>query len=140
MNTVLNSMNKGAASVMSFIRGAILVVITAALTIFTIQNLSPFEVRFAVWSLQAPGAVVQPAQVHRHHGPLAQPWIDPADDAGAAAEGDHRRALGLGPAQHRLDLRLVAGEGDQVRRVLELAAKAPDDIAVGFPNACETRS
>jgi uncharacterized integral membrane protein len=43
---------------MSFIRGAILVAITAALTLFTVQNLAPFEVRFAVWSLQAPGAVV----------------------------------------------------------------------------------
>ena len=64
---------------------------------------------------------VEPAQVHRHHRPLAEPRLDPADDAGAAAERDHRGALGLGPAQHRLDLRLVAREGDQVRRVLELA-------------------
>ncbi len=58
MNTALSSMNKGVTGVMSFVRGVILVVITAALTLFTIQNLSPFEVRFAVWSVQAPGAVV----------------------------------------------------------------------------------
>ena len=30
---------------------------------------------------------VEPAQVDRHRRPLAQPRLDPADDAGAAAEG-----------------------------------------------------
>ncbi len=58
MNTVVTSVNKGVAGVMSFVRGAILVLIAIALTIFTIQNLTPFEIRFIVWSVQAPGAVV----------------------------------------------------------------------------------
>ena len=57
-------------------------------------------------------------------GRSPEPRLDPADDAGAAAERDHRGALGLGPAQHRLDLGLVARAGDQVGRVLELAAEA----------------
>lgn len=58
MNTVVTSVNKGVAGVMSFVRGTILVLITVALTIFTIQNLTPFEIRFFVWSVQAPGAMV----------------------------------------------------------------------------------
>ncbi len=58
MNTVVTSVNKGVAGVMSFVRATLLVLITAALTIFTIQNLTPFEIRFIVWSVQAPGAVV----------------------------------------------------------------------------------
>ena len=84
-------------------------------------GLDPRRQRLRV-DLQHP---VEPAQVHRHHRPLAQPRLDPADDAGAAAERDHRRALGLGPAQHRLDLRLVAREGDQVRWVGEVARRSP---------------
>ena len=84
---------------------------------------------------------VEPAQVQRDDRPLAEPRLDPADDAGAAAERDHRRPLGLGPAQHRLDLRLVAREGDQVRRVLELPPEAPHHVAVGLARARrETRS
>jgi len=58
MNTVVTSVYKGVAGVMSFVRGTILALITIALTIFTIQNLTPFEIRFIVWSVQAPGAVV----------------------------------------------------------------------------------
>ena len=50
-----------------------------------------------------------------------------------AAERDNRRPLGLGPAQHRLDLRLVLREGDQVRRVLELPVEPPHHIPVGLP-------
>ena len=34
--------------------------------------------------------------------------------------------------EHRLDLRLVAREGDQVRRVLELAPEAAHDVPVGL--------
>ena len=76
---------------------------------------------------------VEAAQVEGDEGPLAEPaTLDAADDAGAAAEGDHRGALGLGPAQHRLDLGLVAGQGDEVGRVLELAPKAADDVSVGL--------
>jgi len=54
----LTSVNKGVAGVWSFMRAAALVLITITLTVFTIQNLTPFEVRFIVWSVQAPGAVV----------------------------------------------------------------------------------
>ena len=63
---------------------------------------------------------IEPAQVHRH--PRASPpRLDAPDHARPTPERDHRRPLGLRPAQHRLDLRLVARRGDQVRRVLELA-------------------
>ena len=58
--------------------------------------------------------------------------LDAADDAGAAAEGIDRGALGLGPAEHRLDLRLVARKRDEVGRVLELAPEAAHHVAVGL--------
>ncbi len=75
---------------------------------------------------------VDAAQVERHRGPVAEPRLDPADDAGAAAEGDHRGALGLGPVQHRLHLRAVARARHQVGRVLEAPVEAADDVAVGL--------
>ena len=64
--------------------------------------------------------------------PVADPRLDPADDAGAAAVGDRRRTLLLAEAEHRLDLGLIAGEGDQVGWVGKLAAKAAHDVAVGL--------
>ncbi len=75
---------------------------------------------------------VEPPQIHRHHRPVAESRLDPADDAGAAAERDHRGTAGLGPAQHRLDLRLVARTRDQVRRILELPPEPTDDVSVGL--------
>jgi hypothetical protein len=75
---------------------------------------------------------IEPAQVERDERPVAQPPLDAADDAGPAAEGDGGGALGLTPAQHRLDLRFVPREGDQVRWVLELPAKAAHHVAVGL--------
>ena len=51
---------------------------------------------------------VEPAQVEADERPLPEPALDPADDAGPAAERDHRRALRLAPAHHDLDLGLVA--------------------------------
>src|SRR5262249_35684428 len=48
-------------------------------------------------------------------------------------ERDDRRALGLRPAQHGLDLGLLAREGDQVRRVLELASEAAHHVPIGLP-------
>ena len=76
---------------------------------------------------------VEPAQVEGNNGSfLAETRLDPADDAGAAAERHHRRPLLLAPGEHDLDLRLVAGEGDQVGGVRELAAEAADDVAVGL--------
>lgn len=58
MNTVFTSMSKGASQVLALVRAVTLVVITVVLTAFTIQNLAPFEIRFAVWRLEAPGAVL----------------------------------------------------------------------------------
>ena len=75
---------------------------------------------------------VEAAQVEADERPLAEATLDPADDAGPAAERDHRRALGLAPAHHDLDLRLVARPGDEVGRVLELAAKAAHEVDVGL--------
>ena len=77
---------------------------------------------------------VERAEVDRHRARVvvADPRLDPADDAGAAAVGD-RRGAGVGaPREHRLDLGLVARAGDEVGRVLEPAAKAADDVAVGL--------
>ena len=73
---------------------------------------------------------VQPPQVERDDRPVPEPRLDPADDAGAAAEGDHRRPLGLGPAQHRLDLRLVPWESDEIGRVLEFPPEPPHHVPV----------
>lgn len=58
MKPVLNSLNQGAARVFAFTRAAVLVAISVTLTLFTIQNLAPFELRFATWSVRAPGAIV----------------------------------------------------------------------------------
>ena len=77
---------------------------------------------------------VERAEVDRHRARVvvADPRLDPADDAGPAAVGDRRRAGVGAPGEHRLDLGLVARPGDQVGRMLDLAAKAADDVAVGL--------
>ena len=87
-------------------------------------SLDPRRQRLRV-DLQHP---VQPAQVERDDRPLPEPRLNAADDAGPAPERHHRRALRLAPAQHHLDLRLVARQGNQVRRVRELPPEAPHDI------------
>src|SRR4029077_7396269 len=55
-----------------------------------------------------------------------------AVDAGVTVEGDHRGALGLGPAQHRLHLRAVARQRHQVGRVLELPPEPEHDVTAGL--------
>ena len=76
---------------------------------------------------------VQPPQVHRHHRPIPEPRLHPADDAGPAPERNHRRPLGLRPAQNRLDLRLVPRKRDQIRRILEFPPKPPHHVPIGLP-------
>ncbi len=78
---------------------------------------------------------IERAQVDRHRARVAvsDAGLDPADDAGPAAVRD-RGGAGVGaPLEHRLDLGLVARPGDEVRRMLDLAAKAAHDVAVGLP-------
>ena len=63
---------------------------------------------------------------------VADPRLDPADDAGAAAEGNRGEAVVGAPGEDPLEVGLVAGPGDDVRRAGELAAEAADDVAVGL--------
>jgi uncharacterized integral membrane protein len=41
----------------SFLRGAFLVLVAVAGTLFVVQNLAPMEVHFLAWSLRAPGFI-----------------------------------------------------------------------------------
>lgn len=50
--------NNSVSLVLSFVRTLALVVITIAVTVFTLQNLAPLEVRFLTWTVQAPSAVI----------------------------------------------------------------------------------
>ena len=61
---------------------------------------------------------------------VADPRLDPAADAGAAPERDRGGALVGAPGEHRLDLGLVAGAGDEVGGVVDPTAKAADDVAI----------
>jgi hypothetical protein len=75
---------------------------------------------------------VEAAEVDRDRSGviLTHPRLDAADDTRAAAVRDRRDPRVRAPAQDRLELRLVGRPGDQVRRVLELAAEPADDVAV----------
>ena len=71
--------------------------------------------------------------VDRHHPREAPPVdarLDAADRARSPAERDHRRARAECPLEHRLELGLVPWAGHDVRRLVELAAERPDDVAV----------
>ena len=92
-------------------------------------GLDPRRQRLRV-DLQHP---IQPPQVERDERPIPQPRLDPADHAGPAAERDHRRPLRLGPAQHRLDLRLVPRQRHQIRRILEFPPEPPHHVPIGLP-------
>ncbi len=76
---------------------------------------------------------VEAAQVEGDRRPVPlEAGLDTADDAGAAAEWNHRGILVLAPGEDDLDLGLVARQCDQVRGIWELAAEAADDIAVAL--------
>ena len=85
-------------------------------------RLNPRRARHRV-HLQHP---VERAEVDRHRAgvAVADPRLDPADDARPAAVGDRRRARVRAPLEHRLDLGLVAGARDQVGRVVEPARES----------------
>lgn len=55
---LLVSVNDGVSRLRSFLRTLALVMITIALTVFTLQNLAPLEVRFITWTARAPSAVI----------------------------------------------------------------------------------
>ena len=76
---------------------------------------------------------VEATQVDRHHPGVgvAHPRLDPADHARPAPIRDRRQPLLGAPREHHLDLALVAGMGDQVRRVLDPAPESAHDVAVG---------
>ena len=77
---------------------------------------------------------VEPAQVEASPRPLAEPRLDPADDAGAAAERDDRRALGLAPARSRPRSRTRrAGEATRSGGFSNSPAERADEVAVGLP-------
>jgi hypothetical protein len=63
---------------------------------------------------------------------VADPRLDAADDARAAAEGDDRRVGDLAPLEHRPELVLVAWVGDRIRRMVEAPAERAHDVAVGL--------
>ncbi len=77
---------------------------------------------------------IQGAQVDRDGAVVAGADIgrDAADDRGAAAEGDRGDAGARAPLEQPLEVLLVARLGDDVGGVLELAAEAADDVAVGL--------
>ena len=80
---------------------------------------------------------VEAAEVDRHRAgvSIADPRLDASDDAGAAAVGDRSQPLVGAPGEHLLDLSFVGGMGDEVRRVLDLAAEAVDHVAVRLPES-----
>jgi hypothetical protein len=77
---------------------------------------------------------VETAKVDRHRPRIsaADPRLDPTHHAGAPAERNHGEPLLGAPVEHLLDLALVPRMGDQVRWVLDPAAKAPHHVAVRF--------
>ena len=76
---------------------------------------------------------VEPSQVERDEGPIPKSSLDPTDHTRPAAEGNDRRPLGLRPAEHSLDLRLVLGQRHQIRRILEFPPKSPHDVPIRLP-------
>ncbi|WBL37226.1 hypothetical protein O0235_06565 [Tepidiforma flava] len=72
---------------------------------------------------------VQLAQVDADDGAAAGRGFDAADDRGAAAVGNSRRAGFAAPFEDGRNLRFVAGEGNDVGRVGEVAAEGADDVA-----------
>ena len=79
--------------------------------------------------------LVEASEVDRHCAAIAvpDPRLDPADHAGPASVRDRGDPLVGAPRQHLLHLGLVTGPGDEVWRVVDLAAEAADDVAVGLP-------
>src|SRR5919197_5286191 len=63
---------------------------------------------------------------------LPYPGLHAAHDARPPAVRDRCDALGRTPIEDPLDLVLVAGVRDEVRRIVDLPAKAADDVAVGL--------
>jgi len=78
---------------------------------------------------------VQSPQVERDNRPIPDPRLNPPNHTRPAAERHHSRPGGLTPSQHRLDLRLVLGEGDQIRRVGKFPPKPPHHIPIRLPQS-----
>src|SRR5204863_7491947 len=76
----------------------------------------------------------EPAQVDRDRAPelLPHPGLHAADNARAAPVGNCCNALRRTPLEDPLDVLLGARMRDQVRRVIELAAKIADHVVVGL--------
>src|SRR5204863_2338632 len=72
------------------------------------------------------------AQIDRDRAAIsvADPRLDAADHAGPAAVRNRGDALIGTPRQHLLHLGLVARAGNQVGRVVDLTAKAANDVPV----------
>jgi hypothetical protein len=63
----------------------------------------------------------------------ADPRLDPARHAGAAAERDQREAGGAAPVQQLGHVVLAGRVGHHVGHMLELPAEGADQVAVGHP-------
>jgi hypothetical protein len=63
---------------------------------------------------------------------VAHPGLDAADHASPAAVGNRRQLLLGAPAQDLLEVALIPRMRHQVRRVIDLAAKAADHVAIGL--------
>lgn len=70
---------------------------------------------------------------HRAGIAVADNGLDSPDDAGPAAEGDHRRPDPGTPVHDRDELGLVLRMSNQVRRMRELAAQTADNVTIGLP-------
>ena len=63
--------------------------------------------------------------------------LNAPDHARPAAERDHGGAGAERPLEHGLDVSLVTGAGDDVRRVGEVAAERADDVAIRAAEAVQ---
>ena len=75
------------------------------------------------------------AEIQRERAVVARPGVgcDAAHDRRASAVGDHRHPLARAPLEDALDVALVTGPGHEVRRELEIAVEAANEVRIGLP-------